>query len=120
MKGFFHRRRSTIYGIKKRVFFTREEQPAQDKIMEIDRKTARKMQRKMAKAMALLSEASIDATYIARYDETAAQRLSAKAKEVQTLSRELNNEFKANAPMDVWHDGKEEKKEEPITWRTKQ
>lgn len=120
MNGLFHRRRSTIYGIKKRLFFCKD-QPSQERIMEIDNKTVKKMQKKMARSMAYLTDAAIDATYIARYDETAAHRLTKKAKEIQQLSRELNNEFRANAPMDIWHDGEEkEKKEEAITWHDKQ
>jgi len=92
----------------------------QDQLMEIDQKVAKRMQKKLAHAMACLSDASIDATYIARFDETAAQRITKKAKEVQQLSRDLHNEFKTSAPMEIWNDEEDkEKKKEVITWHDK-
>ena len=120
MARLFQRKRTTVFGTKKKVLFQNKEQPAQEKIMEIDHKMLKRMQKKIARAMANLSDASVDATYIARFDETAAQRLSKKAKEIQTLSRELNNEFKACAPMEIWED-KEEKtsSKKTITWQDK-
>ena len=120
MARLFQRKRTTVFGTKKKVLFQSKEQPAQEKIMEIDHKMLKRMQKKIARAMANLSDASVDATYIARFNETAAQRLSKKAKEIQTLSRELNNEFKASAPMEVWDDDESGKKgKKTITWENK-
>jgi hypothetical protein len=121
LSGFFNRKRTTVFGTKKKVLFQGKDQPAQEKIMEIDHKILKRMQKKIARAMANLSDASVDATYIARFDETAAQRLTKKAKEIQQLSRELHNEFKACAPMEIWDDSEEKtSSKKTITWREKQ
>jgi hypothetical protein len=119
MGRIFKRGKVTTYG-KKTLFSRVKDQPPQERIMGIDKKNMQHMQKKLEKAMSLCSEASVDATYIARFDETAAQRIVKIAKNIQVISRELHQEFKSKAPMELWEDGKDDpEKKQGATGRKK-
>jgi hypothetical protein len=102
-----NRRRKTIYGKKRGLLDNNPDIPGQERLIYIDGKLIRKMQKKIAKAMAYLSDAAVDATYISRFDKTEPGWITREAKEIQKLSSKLEHQYKCKAPMEIWDENSE-------------
>lgn len=97
-----NRRRKTTYGKGRGLLDKHPEVPGQERLINIDGKLLIKMQKKIAKAMAYLSDAAIDATYISRFDKTEPGWIIKESKEIQQLSSKLENQYKCKSPMEIW------------------
>lgn len=97
-----NRKRKTSFGNKKGLLSLNPEMPGQERLISIDAKLLKRMRKKMARAMANISDAAVDATYISRFDKEEPGWLTKEAKEIQRLSSKLENQFKAKAPMEIW------------------
>jgi len=119
-----NRRRKTSFGKKRGLLHFNFEIPGQERLMSIDVKLLKKMQKKIAKSMTYLSDAAVDATYISRFDKNEPGWITKEAKEIQKLIAKLNNQFKAKAPMEIWDENIEKttiqiSKKTPRSWNKK-
>ena len=93
----------------------------QERLMKIDAVLMKKIEKKMARAMAYLSDAAVDATYVSRFDEKVPGWITKEAKNVQQLSSKMRSHFKAKAPMEIWDEQthKITATKKTVTWRDK-